>query len=95
MCIAFFVSSVIVTVIVIVATSTFNDSTYKHIILWVGLYYILSHERTYCKPTPLFCADVRVLAHELTIRTLRYLRHLSLSTSYIQVTQHPRGQHAL
>ncbi len=33
--------------------------------MWVGLYYILSHESTYCKPTPLFCVDVRVLAHEL------------------------------
>ncbi len=37
----------------------------------VGLYYILLHESTYCKPTPLFCADVRALAHELIIRTLR------------------------
>ncbi len=41
--------------------------------MWVGLYYILSHESTYCKPTPLFCADVRALAHRLIIRTLRYM----------------------
>ncbi len=40
--------------------------------MWVGLYYILSHESTYCKPTPLFCAEVRALAHRLIIRTLRY-----------------------
>ncbi len=37
----------------------------------LGLYYILWHESTYCNPTPLFCADVRALAHRLIIHALR------------------------
>ncbi len=56
--------------------------------MWVGLYYILSHESTYCKPTPLFCAEVRVLAHELIIHTLRYMHRKCsfLSTIVVQCT---------
>ncbi len=53
----------------------------------MGLYYILSHESTYCKPTPLFCADVRALAHRFIIRTLRYM-HLSLVCVHPEIHVH-------
>ncbi len=36
------------------------------------IYYINTHERKYYKPTPLFGADAREIAHGLIIRTIRY-----------------------
>ncbi len=38
----------------------------------VGLYYIASHETTYCTPTPVFIDTVKCIAHGHIIRRIRY-----------------------
>ncbi len=38
----------------------------------VGLYYIGSHETTYCTPTPFFSDTVKCITHERIIHRIRY-----------------------
>ncbi len=45
----------------------------------VGLYYIASHETTYCTPTPFFSDTVKCIAHGRIIRRIRYTRRLALT----------------